>query len=214
VIDVDDTVLWDGVIQLEYERNWTTYSDNASESGQQAVLGYWVHGLQQAVYPEQWAGMFFAHHRAIFELGPNQQARQHPFEGPAIEMETRLRALNEDVRHNLYQSALYPWLYFYSNGEYYSLLKEWKFALDEISAVIGLTDQQLATVKTAYRLNIPFNWPTFIRFALLFRVHGALKWRFPHTEDGITWLNDGSPSPKTLLLQGDILQVHNLLTIQ
>ena len=134
-------------------------------------------------------------------------------------METRLRALDEGHQLTLYRETLYPWLYFYSSGEHYSLLKEWEFTLDEIVTVIGVTDDQIKNFSgkkffTTSDLLIPFNLSTFVRLALLFGVHGAMKWRFPHAEDGIAWLNTGSPSPKNLLLQGDILQVRNLLTVQ
>ena len=214
VIDTDDTVLWDGVIQLEYKRNWEPYPRNP-EYGQQAVLGYWVHGLQEGVDPDQWAGMFFARHRALLELGPNQQPRSHPFDGPSAELEARLRALSEDAQYRIYCETMYPWLYFTSNGNHYSFLQEWDFSLEEIITVVGVSEEQVEVAKRQY-VNplIPFNWATFVRLALLFGVRGALKWRFPHGEEGIAWLNEGSPSPKALLLQGDVLQVRNLLTVQ
>lgn len=219
VLDADDTVLWEGVIALEYEQNWQPYDDDDAEYGQQAVHGYWVHGLQQEVDPETWASLFFLRQRAVLDLGPNQHPRQHPFDGPANEIESRLRTLDETAQLSLYRETLYPWLYFYSNGDHYSLLKEWGFALDEIATVIGATDEQIKNFSGKKFMSvsdvlIPFNWPTFVRLALLFGVHGAMKWRFPRVEDGIAWLNTGSPSPKTLLLQGDILQVRNLLTVQ
>jgi hypothetical protein len=171
-----------------------------------------VHGLQQDVDPEEWANMFFLRQRALLDFGPNHHRTQHPFDGPAADMETRLQALDENQQLSLYRSTVYPWLYFYSSGDYYSLLKKWEFTLDEISTIIGLTD--IAAASHAYEPVKPFHWPTFVRLALLFGVHGALKWRFPHDEDAIAWLNEGSPSPKMLLLQGDILQVRNLLTVQ
>ena len=72
VLAADDTMLWEGVIQLEYERNWQPYDEEDTEYGQQAVHGYWVHGLQQDVDPQEWADMFFLRHRALLDLGPEQ----------------------------------------------------------------------------------------------------------------------------------------------
>ena len=50
-------VLWQGEIHLEYKNRWQPYPLN-SEYGQQAVLGLWVHGLQEDMDPEKWAQMF------------------------------------------------------------------------------------------------------------------------------------------------------------
>lgn len=51
-------VLWEGVVDLETERNYHPYPLNP-QYGQQAVLGMWVHGLQRDLEPETWARMFF-----------------------------------------------------------------------------------------------------------------------------------------------------------
>lgn len=52
------TVRWKGTIKLEYKRNWRPYPMNP-QYGQQEVLGFWVHGLQEDLSPEDWARMFF-----------------------------------------------------------------------------------------------------------------------------------------------------------
>ena len=51
-------VLWQGEVNLEYEQNYRPYPMNPAY-GQQEVLGYWVHGLQDGMPPETWARMFF-----------------------------------------------------------------------------------------------------------------------------------------------------------
>ena len=50
-------LIWYGNIDLEYERNKQPFPHNP-EYSQQAVFGYWVHGFQKNVEPEQWATWF------------------------------------------------------------------------------------------------------------------------------------------------------------
>jgi hypothetical protein len=56
-----DSLIWYGNIDFEYERNQRSMPHNPGHS-QQAVLGYWVHGLQKDVEPEQWATWFREHY--------------------------------------------------------------------------------------------------------------------------------------------------------
>ena len=63
VFNDDNQVYWEGTIQLEYERNYQSYPMNP-QYGQQALLGYWIHGLQYNLEPEFWGKMFFNHMRA------------------------------------------------------------------------------------------------------------------------------------------------------
>lgn len=53
----DGSIRWEGTIALEYKRRWRTYPLNPSQ-GQQEVEGYWVHGFQVGVEPEDWFHMF------------------------------------------------------------------------------------------------------------------------------------------------------------
>ncbi len=64
------TVRWQGTVKLEYKRNWQPYPGNP-QYGQQAVLGYWVHGLQEDLPPEAWAQMFFDALPVLLERAPN-----------------------------------------------------------------------------------------------------------------------------------------------
>ena len=50
-------MVWYGNIDLEYESNKQPFPFNP-EYSQQAVFGYWVHGFQKDVVPEQWATWF------------------------------------------------------------------------------------------------------------------------------------------------------------
>lgn len=50
-------VIWEGRIDYDWEINYRPYPMNP-EYGQQAVYGYWVHGLQKDVLPEDW-GLWF-----------------------------------------------------------------------------------------------------------------------------------------------------------
>lgn len=57
VFDKDGNIYWEGEIDLEYERNYSAYPLNP-KYGQQALLGYWINGLQKNVEPEFWGKMF------------------------------------------------------------------------------------------------------------------------------------------------------------
>jgi hypothetical protein len=65
VFDEDGSVLWRGVIHLEYESNWIEYPGHPGAGwGQQAVSGYWVHGVQRGVPPETWGDWYWGHEMA------------------------------------------------------------------------------------------------------------------------------------------------------
>ena len=51
-------VVWEGNIDLEYERNYLPFPMNP-EYGQQAIMGMWVHGIQRNVEPDDWGTWFF-----------------------------------------------------------------------------------------------------------------------------------------------------------
>lgn len=211
IIGVHDETVWAGTIEFEYERNWQRFPYNPSH-GQQAVNDFWVHGLERTLAPETWAAYFFEQYRAELTLGPEQRPfrRQHPFLGPSAEMATRLRTAPNP--EELYRHACYPWLWFYSNGEYYSLAKHWQFTLPEILQLLGSpTEQQVAAWKTYPKIGnntlIPFNWETFERVALLFGVYGGLNRKYHRQEDAAAWLIE--TGSKDLLLGGSIAQVRD-----
>lgn len=52
-----DDVLFDGVINPDYEIGWEEYPLNKG-FGQQAALGYWVHWIQKGWQPDDWAKLF------------------------------------------------------------------------------------------------------------------------------------------------------------
>lgn len=51
-------VLWEGLIQLEYERRLRPIPTNPQYKAQE-VCGMWVHGFQASLEPIVWAKMFF-----------------------------------------------------------------------------------------------------------------------------------------------------------
>jgi hypothetical protein len=51
-------VVWEGNIDLEWERNYHPYPMNP-QYGQQAIMGMWVHGIQRNVEPDDWGTWFF-----------------------------------------------------------------------------------------------------------------------------------------------------------
>ena len=211
IIGADDDTAWEGTVVLEYQRNWQPYPANPSY-GQQAVNNYWVHGLQADLDPDRWAGYFFEKYRGELTPGPEQRPSRepHPFHGTSAAMEERLRAAPDPEQ--LYRTALYPWLWFLSDGESYSLAKEWQFAPAEILQLLGSpTPEQLsawkAYPKKATDTLIPFNWQTFVRVALLYGVYGALDRKFHEHDAAAAWLVE--TGAKALLL-GDIAGVAEL----
>ena len=63
IFDPEDTnkVVWEGNIDLEYERNYHPYPMNP-QYGQQAIGGLWVHGIQRDVEPDTWGTWFCKHY--------------------------------------------------------------------------------------------------------------------------------------------------------
>lgn len=51
-------VLWEGKVKLEFETQKQAALFNPNYK-QQAVFGFWVHGLQEGMDAKQWAKMFF-----------------------------------------------------------------------------------------------------------------------------------------------------------
>jgi hypothetical protein len=192
IIGRQNETLWEGTIQLEYERNWEPYPHNP-QYGQQAVGGFWVHGLQVDLAPDDWAIMFAERYRAIMIPGPHQDAAApHPFLGPATGMRERLQRLADP--EPLYRQALYAWLHYMSNGEYYSLARDLGFTLDETLALIGGTSEQITARQDA------IDWEMFVRVALLWGVYGALDWKFHDKDDAARWLRE--TCRKSRLLSG------------
>jgi hypothetical protein len=64
VLDGTGGILWEGVVRLDRNTGrlprWP-----GGEPVQQAVLGLWVHGLQEGMDPEAWGRMFTEERRAI-----------------------------------------------------------------------------------------------------------------------------------------------------
>lgn len=57
VYSSDDSILWEGIVNLEYKRRYRQYPLNP-QYGQQEIFGYWVHGFQENLEPEVWGKMF------------------------------------------------------------------------------------------------------------------------------------------------------------
>ena len=63
-------VLWSDTVKLEYQSRFRPFPRNP-EYGQQEVCGFWVHGLQEGMDPEEWADMFFAERQARLRKDPD-----------------------------------------------------------------------------------------------------------------------------------------------
>ena len=57
------TVVWEGVIQYEYERNLTPSPFNPNYK-KQAIMNSWVNGIQNNVEPETWMNWFLKEYPA------------------------------------------------------------------------------------------------------------------------------------------------------
>lgn len=55
----DDILIWEGVIDLEYETGYRPYPMNP-EYGQQCACGFWVRGNQKGFEIENWAKLFLS----------------------------------------------------------------------------------------------------------------------------------------------------------
>ena len=199
VLDADGETLWQGIIKLEYANR------KVATHYQQEVFGYWVNGLQDGEDAETWAKLFFDRERAILTPAAPSEARipPHPFWGPSDTLADRLRALPEERQEALFHMAMYPWLYFLSDSTPFSLaIRDWGFTSEETVRLLGgLPDQ------------MPFTFDGLVRIALLCGAYGGLDWNCPTREARIAWLNDGTPSPKELLLNGEFAQVRDRVEI-
>lgn len=67
-------ILWEGAIDLEYERNQHNLPHGVNR---QAVFNRWVHGLQSTLEPETWARMFFEHRPAVLTKADGTHVHGH-----------------------------------------------------------------------------------------------------------------------------------------
>lgn len=83
VLDPEDhsVTLWAGNIDLEYQRNRMSSPGNPQYQ-QQNINGYWVHGVQVDVMPEEWALWFFNEYPA--ELIKANIGRLYPAQGSTM----------------------------------------------------------------------------------------------------------------------------------
>ncbi len=62
----DASVRWSGVISLEYDTGWRTFTHRGEpDFGQQEVGGFWVNGVQRGWALADWADLFFGHEVAL-----------------------------------------------------------------------------------------------------------------------------------------------------
>lgn len=76
IYNADGSVAWQGIVALEYQRRHRPYPFNPA-LGQQEVLGFWVHGLQENLAPETWANAFFERRPAVAKIQPRSYSRGH-----------------------------------------------------------------------------------------------------------------------------------------
>lgn len=210
VLDPAGGTLWEGNVALEWARN---RERGAGGWEQQAVLGHWVHGLQRGLDPEIWARMFFDHRRAILRPAkPASPGAAHPFKGDWRGLEARIAALPEKRAAELFRAALYPWLVFYSDGNWHSLARHWGFGPEEVRMLLGNpTPKQIIAWRTYPKHHddslLPFSPRTFVRLGLLFGLNAALIWNHADATSRSAWFGAphallGGISPRNLVLTG------------
>ena len=194
VLDDAGSTLWEGVVRLDRTTGLLPHYPGG-EPVQQAVLGYWVHGLQEGMDPEAWGRLFFEGRRAVLrEVGfrpcPSQP---HPFSGLVEGLRARLAALPEARAGEVFRNALHPWLFFRSDDEWSSLTQDWGLGLDETLALLGHLAPEDAEAR-AHRLNrgedtlLPLSLPLLERLGLLFGLNAALLWGLRDEESRAVWL--------------------------
>lgn len=222
VLDDAGGTLWEGVVRLD-RTTGRLRRYPGGELVQQAVLGYWVHGLQEGMDPEAWARMFFEERRAVLgEVGARHPSNErHPFSGPAEGLRARLAALPEARAREVFRSALYRWLSVRSEGEWSSLTQDWGLGLDDTLALLGhlAPDDAMARAPRSNRDEetlLPFSLPLLERLGLLFGLNTALQWGLRDQASRSAWLRGANSrleghSPLKLLLGGGTEEVERVL---
>lgn len=86
VFSPEGSVVFDGEVNLEWERNYRPYPMNPAH-GQQEVDGFWVRGLQVDVEPQEWSKWFHGNYRCEFEILQRERlkVRAYPLSYKGIE---------------------------------------------------------------------------------------------------------------------------------
>jgi hypothetical protein len=195
-------ILWEGIIDLEYERNYQAYPRNP-QYGQQAVFDDWVNGLQRDVEPETWARWFYDRHRA--RLRPVTPRDAHPFDAPAADLASQL-TLPSDVCEAFFRSARYQWISWVINqqGEIvdHGLHKDIGFTEAEAMQIIGSPSIETIQIWHTHQ-NSPLDRAMLLRLALLSGIVGRLYLIFGTLEEINAWLDQQSV-PNELLFEQPI----------
>lgn len=218
VLDSGGGTLWEGTVDLDRES-----CQPPGSRGGQAVLGLWVHGVQRDMDPEAWARMFLDGRRAVLRPGKASARRAvpHPFRGPPGGLPARLAALPEDEARKLFGDAVYPWLVFYSDGQWTGLAREW--GLDGLRWTLALlgnpTEEQLKAwasyPKGACDRLMPYTPEGLLRLGYLFALHATLLWSHPDRDSRRAWLERAHPAlggemPLAVLRHGTVEAVRRV----
>jgi hypothetical protein len=63
IFNKNNEPLFKGIIDFDFKKNWTPYPLNP-KYGQQAIGGYWVHGVQKDIDPDTWLSWFLGEIKA------------------------------------------------------------------------------------------------------------------------------------------------------
>lgn len=222
VLDDAGGTLWEGVVRLDRTTGLLPHYPGG-EPVQQAVLGYWVHGLQEGMDPEAWGRLFFEGRRAVLrEVGFRPYPSEpHPFSGLVEGLRARLAVLPEARAREVFRNALHHWLFVRLDGEWSSLTQGWGLGLDETLALLGQLAPYDARAR-APRPNgdretpMPFSLPLLERLGVLFGLNAALLWGLRDEASRAAWLRAANArleggSPLDLLFGGGTEGVRRVL---
>lgn len=198
-----DKIVWQGVVDLEWERGYRPYPMNPS-LGQQEIFGYWVHGFQRDLEPEVWAKFFFDNCRAIVE--PTKAVPPHPFRASSsAELQAALQAMPDKTAASLMKDTIYGLINWFGR-RVEGQTDEW-----EVTGVGGLGEQQgLSEAETLGLMGSPAEavvaqWKVhqfhgvdrsiLLSSAMLFGVLGGLGLRFETDAERAAWLRTPQEQP-------------------
>jgi hypothetical protein len=101
VLEQEGGILWSGKVQLEYQRCLRSAPGNPAYR-QQAVDGYWVHGLEASLPPETWSRWFHERRPAVMSFPADAFPHQ-----PPPDLATARRACTADDGYTAYGTALH-----------------------------------------------------------------------------------------------------------
>ena len=194
----DGKPVWNGIIEEDSKACWTPYPGNPVSSdgqplGQPVVDGMYVHWVQKNTDPKVWSDMFHNRLRAVLIQKNPRSKVVHPFLLSPDEMLKTFMTMPEKEQHELFRSALYGWLSWYSEGLGRSVGEYIGITIPEVLAMLGNPDEPTIAAwkhypKRADDMPLPYSPELLLRLALLWRAYGAVMMKFGTDEHRAEYL--------------------------